>query len=55
MRIQDILGRGVEEIKSKDKTFSHPTTPEKPDVLTFNEHPVKHRPRTKASENNSYT
>jgi hypothetical protein len=59
MRAQDIVNRGVQETKSKDQTFSYSGRPdfkeENPQILKVEPRAPISRPRTKASQNNSYT
>lgn len=59
MRAQEILSRGIQQIESKDKTFSHTGAldfkEEQPEILKIGPKGPYSRPRTKASQNNSYT
>lgn len=59
MRVQEILGRGIQETSFKDETFSYTGLrdfkEEAPEILKMNPRGPKTRPRSKASQNNSYT
>ena len=59
MHISQILGRGVQETQFKDESFSYTGIrdfkEDKPEVIKQGPKPPNQRPRTKASQNNSYT
>lgn len=60
MKAQDIINRGVQEIKHpSDKSFSYSGKPdfkeEQPEIFQIGPKPGYSRPRTKQSVNNSYT
>lgn len=59
MRAADIVNRGVTVTKNDDKTFSHTGKPdfteEAPEIYRTLPKGPNSRPRTKASQNNSYT
>lgn len=59
MRAQEILNRGIQETVYKDETFSYTGIrdfkEEKPEILKLGPKGPNSRPRTKASQNNSYT
>ncbi len=60
MRAIEILKRGVQQIKNNDKTYSHTGRPdfseeENSDIKKFGPRGPYSRPRTKVSQNNSYT
>lgn len=59
MNIQQILGRGVQETRFKDESFSYTGIrdgqEEKPEILKLGPKGPNPRPRSRASQNNSYT
>lgn len=59
MRAQEIIGRGIQETKFADKTYSAngkpDFTPEEPEIISIGPKGPYSRQRTKASTNNSYT
>lgn len=59
MRAQEILSHGIELRKNADKSYSHTGkqdfTPEEPEIKTLGPRAPYSRPRTRASQNNSYT
>lgn len=59
MKIQQILGQGIQETRFNDESYSYTGTrdfqEDKPEVLKLGPKPANSRPRTKASQNNSYT
>jgi hypothetical protein len=59
MDIRQLLGRGIQETKFEDKTMSYTGLQdfkeEKPEILKMGPKAPLSRPRTRASQNNSYT
>jgi hypothetical protein len=59
MNVQQILSRGIQETVYKDETFSHTGirdfTDQKPEILKLGPKGPVSRPRTRVSQNNSYT
>lgn len=59
MRASDILSKGIREIKHEDKTYSYSGKadfkPDAPEIKVFGPKGPIQRPRTRASQNNSYT
>lgn len=59
MNIKQILDRGIQETIYKDESFSYTGTrdfkEEHPEIVKMGAKPPNTRPRTKASQNNSYT
>lgn len=59
MNIQQILGRGVQETRFADESLSYTGLRDfedvKPEVIKQGPKLPNQRPRTKASQNNSYT
>lgn len=59
MDIKQILGRGVQETRFKDESFSYTGVrdfkEEKPEILKMEPKAPYSRPRTNASKINSYT
>lgn len=59
MNIDQILGRGILQTEFKDSTYSYTGTKDfkesSPEVLKMESKAPTPRPRTKASQNNSYT
>jgi hypothetical protein len=59
MNIQTILGRGIQETRYSDETLSYTGVrdfqEEKPEIVKLGAKGPTSRPRTKASQNNSYT
>jgi hypothetical protein len=59
MNAQQILSRGIQETKYKDESFSYTGIrdfkEDKPEIFRTNPKGPFNRPRTKASQNNSYT
>ena len=59
MKAQDILNRGIRETVYKDESYSYTGTrdfkEETPEILKMSPKPIQSRPRTKVSQNNSYT
>jgi hypothetical protein len=59
MNAQQILSRGIQETRFKDETFSQTGVrdfgEQKSEVVKLGPKGPNQRPRTKASQNNSYT
>jgi hypothetical protein len=59
MNVKQILGRGIQETVCKDESFSYTGLrdfkEEAPEILKLGPKPGNSRPRTKVSQNNSYT
>jgi hypothetical protein len=59
MRAQEIINRGIATTKNDDKTYSHTGKAdfqeEAPEIYRTTPKGPNSRPRTKASQNNSYT
>lgn len=59
MNIQQILGRGIQETRFKDESFSYTGIrdfkEDAPEILKLGSKAANPRPRTKVSQNNSYT
>lgn len=59
MRATEILQRGIQETRFADTTYSHTGvrdfSEEKPEILRINPKGPSQKPRTKVSQNNSYT
>lgn len=59
MRAAEILNRGVQTIENKDESYSYTGLRDfkepQPEIKTYGPKPLNPRPRSKASQNNSYT
>lgn len=59
MNAQTILSHGIQYVKNGDTTFSHTGEADfkekNPEVIKLTSGVTNSRPRTKASQNNSYT
>jgi hypothetical protein len=59
MNIQQILGRGIQETRYKDESFSYTGVrdfkEDQPEILKMGPKLPNTKPRTKVSQNNSYT
>ena len=59
MLIKQILGRGIQETRFNDESYSYTGTrdfkEEKPEIQVIGPKVPNSRPRTKVSQNNSYT
>lgn len=59
MYVKQILDRGIQETRYEDKTLSYTGIrdfkEEQPEILKMGPKAPSSRPRTKASQNNSYT
>lgn len=59
MNVHQILSRGLQETRFKDETLSYTGVrdfkDEKPEIVKLGPKGPATRPRTKASQNNSYT
>jgi hypothetical protein len=59
MNVKQILDRGIQETQYKDESYSYTGLrdfrEEKPEILKLGPKPGNSRPRTKVSQNNSYT
>jgi hypothetical protein len=59
MRAQEILSRGIDLRKNQDKTMSYTGLPdfkeEQPEFVKMEPKGPNSRPRSRASQNNSYT
>lgn len=59
MNVKQILDRGIQETRYKDESFSYTGVrdfkEEAPEILKLGPKGLVSRPRTKVSQNNSYT
>jgi hypothetical protein len=59
MNVKQILDRGIQETQYKDESYSYTGVrdfkEEKPEILKLGPKGPSNRPRTKSSQNNSYS